>query len=117
MRKQELPPEKGDLVRVEWVDIFEHVNGDPDDAHLAKRTSFGLFWSFIDDDGVECLVTTTTIDGEDQTPGQNGYCIYPRGCVKELKVIKRARRPRARRSKEPVQDSPSAQGEEGSRIE
>jgi hypothetical protein len=83
-------PERGDLIQVDWVDIFEDPAGDPHSAELLRRTSFGLFWDRRDDDGIPVLVTTTTLDPHDS--GQQGYCIYPSACVTRIKVIKRKRR-------------------------
>lgn len=83
-------PERGDVVSVDWVDIFEDVTGDPDQARLSRRTSYGLFWDRREDDGVPSIITTTTVDREDL--GQQGFCIYPAACVVALKIIKRARR-------------------------
>jgi hypothetical protein len=87
--------QKGDLLRVEWVDIAEDPSGNPATAQLARRTSYGLFWGLQESFGVNCLVTTTTVDHDVQ--GQNGYTIYPLGCIRDLKVIKRGRRPRQRK--------------------
>lgn len=89
-------PLKGDLVRIEWIDIFEDSIGNPEKAELARRTSFGLFWGNKNDAGVECVVTTTTIDKDDHIV--SGYCIYPLSCVTKLTIIKRARRPRKSKS-------------------
>lgn len=89
-------PLRGDLVEISWLDICEDVVGDPDEAKLSRRTSYALFWERRKDEhGVEVLVTTTTMD--DDLSGQNGYCIYPALCVTRMKVIKRARKPRAKR--------------------
>lgn len=87
-------PERGDLVRVEWRDIYEDVTGDPDRPQLARRTSFGLFWGSTVQDGIPCIVTTTTRD--EQGTNQLGYCIYPSSCVVKLTIVKKARRLRKR---------------------
>jgi hypothetical protein len=89
--------QRGDLIRVEWVDIAEEPSGNPATAQLARRTSYGLFWGLQDSFGFSCLVTTTTVDHDVQ--GQNGYTIYPLGCIGDVKIIKRARRPRAKRAR------------------
>ena len=90
---------KGDLLQIDWVDIFENSVGDPRTAKLARRTSFGLLWEVGEDDGVPVIVTTTTIDKD---PGQEGFCIYPTSCVTEVQVVKKARKPRkASRSSSP----------------
>ena len=96
---------RGDLLRVEWVDIAEDPLGNPALASLARRTSYGLFWGFQESHGVNCLVTTTTVDHD--VSGQNGYVIYPVGCVRGVEVIKRVRRPRApRKTASAVDESP-----------
>ena len=97
MGSPQAPPERGDLVQVDWVDIYEDATGDPRGARLARRTSFALFWAKEIDDGTPVLVTTTTID-HDGADGQQGFCIYPEACVKRLKVVKRARRARKGKS-------------------
>ncbi len=86
-------PSRGDLVQIDWVDIYEDPTGDPDKASLKRRTSYALFWDRKVDEGsgVEVVVTTTTFD--DDAPTQQGYCIYPAACIVELKVIKRVRHP------------------------
>ena len=91
---------RGDLLRVEWVDIAEDPLGNPALASLARRTSYGLFWGFQESHGVHCLVTTTTVDHD--VSGQNGYVIYPLGCIRNVTVIKRVRRPRVKKPKAPA---------------
>lgn len=89
-RPNKKPPARGDVVQLDWVDIFEDPTGDPDKATLKRRTSYALFWDRREDaSGLDVIVTTTTID--DDVPAQQGYCIYPAACVVGLKVIKRAR--------------------------
>lgn len=83
-------PERGDLVQIDWVDIFEDSVGNPDRAELAARTSIGFFWARKSDRGVECVVTTTTMDAGDHSV--SGYCIYPLSCVVKMRIIKRTRR-------------------------
>jgi hypothetical protein len=94
---QQMDLARGDLLRVEWVDIAEDPVGNPVVAQLARRTSYGLFWAFQESLGVPCVVTTTTVDHDVQ--GQNGYTIYPLGCIRNLTVIKRVRRPHVRKPK------------------
>lgn len=101
---QELELLRGDLLRVEWVDIAEDPLGNPALASLARRTSYGLFWGFQESHGVACLVTTTTVDHD--VSGQNGYVIYPVGCVRTVEVIKRTRRPRVRRARSAADGTP-----------
>jgi hypothetical protein len=96
-RIDELGLQRGDLLRVEWVDIAEDPVGSPSTAQLARRTSYGLFWGLQDSHGFSCLVTTTTVDHDVQD--QNGYVIYPLGCIRDVSVIKRARRPLRPRTK------------------
>lgn len=83
-------PERGDVVSVEWVDIYEDPTGDPAEATLMRRTSYGLFWERREDNGMPVLITTTTLDREDSA--QHGYCIYPAACVVKLRIVKRRRR-------------------------
>lgn len=89
-------PERGDVVCVSWVDIYEDATGNPDAAKLARRTSYGLYWDRRQDDGLDVIVTTTTIDTDG--PQQQGFCVYPAACVRTLKIIKRARRKRVSKS-------------------
>ncbi len=89
-RSAKKPPARGDLLQLDWVDIFEDPTGDPNKAALKRRTSFALFWERREDpSGLDVIVTTTTID--EDLYAQQGYCIYPEACVIALKVIKRAR--------------------------
>jgi len=104
---KELDLQRGDLLRVEWVDIAEDSAGNPATAQLARRTSYGLYWSVQDSFGVPCLVTTTTVDHDVQ--GQNGYTIYPMGCIRDVQVIKRARRPRARKPKKAASEKSASE--------
>ena len=90
---------RGDVLRVEWVDIAEDPLGNPALASLARRASYGLYWGLQESHGLPCLVTTTTVDHD--VSGQNGYVIYPLGCVRGVEVIKRTRRPRPARKKAP----------------
>ncbi len=80
-------PKRGDLVRVDWLDIYENATGNPDEAKLSRRSTFGLYWERRTDDGVRVLVTTTTVD-EEGGPYQAGYAIYPMACVLKLTVVK-----------------------------
>lgn len=85
------PPAKGDLVRVDWLDIQEDPTGDPDDATLQRRSSFGLYWERRRDDGHPVLVTTTTVD--EHGASESGYCIYPLACIRKVRVIRRGAAP------------------------
>lgn len=88
--KPQRPPQRGDLVQVDWVDIWEDPTGDPSHAKLVRRTSYGLYWGQVDSHGLPCVVTTTTHD--DDGSGQSGFCCYPAPCVLLLRVLKRAKR-------------------------
>jgi hypothetical protein len=89
-------PARGDLVQIDWVDIYEDPTGDPEKAALKRRKSYAIFWDRRQDEsGAEAIVTTTTID--EDVPAQQGFCIYPAACVLGMRVIKRARRPRSRK--------------------
>jgi len=86
-------PSRGDLVQIDWVDIYEDPIGDPDKAILKRRTSYAVFWDrHPDASGLDAIVTTTTVD--EDVAAQQGFCIYPAACVVGLRVIKRARRTR-----------------------
>lgn len=85
------PPTQGDLVEVHWVDIYENSVGDPTTASLARRISVGYFWEEKDDNGIPALVTTTTLE---EDPHVSGFCIYPKTCVTELRILRRRRRGR-----------------------
>ena len=89
---------RGDLLKIIWVDILEDSVGNPDRATLAKRTSYGLYWETKLDKGINCLITTTTIDTEEHT--QSGYCIYPLSCILDISIIKKVRRPRLKKTKD-----------------
>lgn len=102
---QEMPELlRGDLLKIIWVDILEDSVGNPDRASLAKRTSYGLLWETKRDKGINCLVTTTTIDAEEHT--QSGYCIYPLSCLLDISIIKKVRRPRKKLSNGPDDPKP-----------
>jgi hypothetical protein len=92
--KPQADPIRGDLLEVHWIDIQEDSTGDPNQAYLGARVSYGLFWDRKQDKGVDVLVTTTTIDPE---PENQGWCCYPVTCVTRLRVVRRARRPRQRK--------------------
>jgi hypothetical protein len=88
-------PARGDLVQIDWVDIYEDPIGDPEKAALKRRTSYAVFWDRHEDaSGLEAIVTTTTVD--EDVPAQQGFCIYPAACVVGLRVIKRARKARGK---------------------
>ncbi len=94
-RSDRRPPARGDLVQIDWVDIYEDPTGDPEKAVLKRRKSYAVFWDRRpDESGTEAIVTTTTID--EDAPAQQGFCIYPAACVLGMRVIKRARRPRSK---------------------
>lgn len=81
---------KGDLIEVQWLDIYEDLTGDPDKGDVYQRVSIGYFWSIrAGQHGVSVFVTTTTMDGDEN--GQNGYCAYPASCVAKVKMIRRGK--------------------------
>ena len=80
---------RGDLIEVQWADIFEDSVGNPEKAEMATRVSIGYFWCQKVSHSIPCLVTTTTIDGD--TSGQNGYCIYPIAVVIRIRMIRRGK--------------------------
>jgi hypothetical protein len=77
---------RGDVIEVDWVDIFEDSVGDPRKPRLAKRTSIARFWAWTRLEGVQALVTTTTVE-RNVDGGNEGYCAYPRACVRRISVI------------------------------
>ncbi len=83
---------QGDLVEVHWWDILEDSVGDVKTASVGERVSFGIFWEMKDTCDTPALVTTTTIDKVNT--GQSGFCAYPLGAVKDIKLIRRARKGR-----------------------
>jgi len=85
--------ERGDLLQIEWLDITEDPVGNPDQPKLAHRHSIGFFWTVGEDAGVRTLVTTTTLESDDEVEN-SGYCVYPEGTVHRVKIIKRKRRRR-----------------------
>lgn len=84
-----MKPKRGDLVRVDWLDICEDGTGDPAMARLARRITFGIFIEIRDDDGVRVLVTTTTAASENGDTYDSGWCIYPMSCVTRLRVMRK----------------------------
>jgi hypothetical protein len=92
----DLKPEeliRGDLIEVHWVDIWEEPVGDPDEAEIGPRVSVGYFWERKESRGLPILITTTTIDKEEDT-GQSGWCAYPESVITRIKSIRKKRRPR-----------------------
>ena len=89
-----MTPERGDVIRVHWLDVQEDPVGSPETCVPASRVSLGLFWAHEQRGEVDCLVTTTTIDTDG--PHQQGYCVYPYALIRRIEVIKRARRKRAK---------------------
>jgi hypothetical protein len=98
---------RGDLIQVEWVDIQEEPTGDPRKAHLYRRMSYGIFWDTKDDWGKRCLVTTTTMDPD---PESSGWCIYPEGCLVEVKLVRRSRAKKAAAKRKPRPNDPNGVG-------
>lgn len=90
-----MSPERGDIVGVTWLDTQESSVGNADNATLARRKSYGVFWEIKKDHNIDVLVTTTTID--EDGPEQQGWCIYPASNIESLEVIhrKRRRKPKA----------------------
>lgn len=84
------PPARGDVVRVEWVDIYEDPTGDPAHATLSHRSSCGMYYGESESHGVPVVVTTTTEDKDGDE--HSGFCCYPKACVLALHVVKRKAR-------------------------
>lgn len=83
-----MTPKRGDLVRVDWVDICSDATGDPADANLARRQTFGIYREHRSDDDVRAVVISMTID--EDTDEQSGWWIFPESCVQRIAVIKRS---------------------------
>ncbi len=79
---------RGDEIKVHWVDVHENPVGDPDYPTIPYRKSLGIFWAYQVLRGVECLVTTTT---EDEETHDSGFCAYPLGVVVKIEVSKKKR--------------------------
>lgn len=87
----------GTLIELVWVDITEDSVGDPRKAQLMVRHTFTLFWNLTDCRGLDCIVTTYTVDKE--SPEQQGWCITPLAVVEEIAIIRKPKKPR--KKKEP----------------
>jgi hypothetical protein len=85
---------RGTLIQLTWHDITEDSVGDPTKASMMTRHTYTLFWEQKVDKGLDCIVTTYTLDKE--SPAQQGWCITPLAVVDSIKVI---RRPGGRRKK------------------
>lgn len=83
------PLQRGDIIKVSWLDIQEDSVGNPDAAKPAARITYGLFWAQEIRGGIECLITTTTED--DDGHQQCGWACFPMGIVTKIDVIKRKR--------------------------
>ena len=86
--KRRRPLSRGDVILVEWLDITESATDDPDRALPHRRKTIGFYWDRQQHHGKSALVTTTTLD--DEHTAQNGYCVYPEGCILKVSVIRRA---------------------------
>lgn len=91
---------RGDIIQIDWVDIHEDPTGNPDKADLAKRRSWGQFWGFKKDRGLDCLVTTSTMEMDATGYDQSGFCIYPIDCILDAIILKKVRRKRLLKSPE-----------------
>jgi hypothetical protein len=88
---------QGTLLSLEWFDIWEDSVGDPRKASLGIRHTFTMFWEVKESLGIECLVTTNTLD--QGNPDQQGWCCTPLACVKKIEVIRRPKKARAKKAK------------------
>lgn len=88
------PFQRMDRLELVWLDIQESPTGDTKDACLAHRTTIGYFWEYKDDQGIPCLVTTTTYD-LDGTHNQ-GWTCYPMSVILSLRKMPN---PRTRKPK------------------
>ena len=91
---------RGTLIRVTWVDIQADSVANTNEAYLALRPTFTVFWSQkkCPKTGLACIVTTDTIDPDG--PMHQGWTCIPLVVVIRIEVIRRPRKPRAKRAKE-----------------
>ena len=82
MKKLPFKPRRGDVIEIDWLDIYEDATGDPRKAQPARRQTVARFFGWRP--GI--LVTTNTVETT-TAPGQEGYCAYPRGCVTGIRLI------------------------------
>lgn len=87
----------GTLIELVWRDITEDSVGDPRKAKMMVRHTFTLFWDLVRDGGLDCIVTTYTVDKE--SPEQQGWCITPLAVVEDIAIIRKPKKPR--KKKEP----------------
>lgn len=88
--------ERGTLLKLTWCDITEDSVGDPSKAAMMTRHTYSLFWELKSDKGLDCIVTTYTLDKDSST--QQGWCITPIAVVEGIEVIRRPKK--ARKKKE-----------------
>lgn len=81
--------EQGDIIEVHWWDIMEDPTGNPNKPAMVERATIARFWNWTSQSGTDWLVTTTTLDPDG--PEQQGYCVYPKGCIKSIEVPRKKR--------------------------
>jgi len=86
-------PKTGDLVEIQWVDVYEDPVGSPAEALPCLRISYGIYFAKREMEvggwKLPFIITTTTLD--ETGPQQSGYCIYPEGVVLDVKVVRKCR--------------------------
>lgn len=97
--------QKGDLIRVDWVDITSWGTAPPEDAHPVCMRTIGYFagWFTSKKHGRYLCISDTICEGD---PGKEevfyGANAFPKGCIRNIHEIKTARRPRKKKVTEEV---------------
>jgi hypothetical protein len=88
---------RGTLVRVTWLDIQADPTGDTNEAYLARRPTFAVFWEQKDcpKTGVPIIVVTDTIDPDGSKC--QGWTAIPISVITHIEVIRRPRKVRGKR--------------------
>lgn len=84
--------ERWSLVRLEWLDITEATGLSPEEAKLAVRVEYRLYYGVVlaenSPHGVETLVVALTHD-EGDNHAQAGYGAYPTSVIVDFEVVER----------------------------
>lgn len=106
--------EQGDLIEYVWYDILIDETGDPSKARLLRRRQFGLYLRTITDvsSGIECIVTASGQDEDEDAVPQSGWQTIPLSLVTEIKRLKKAKKVKnvnvQARRKDPKPPTPDA---------
>lgn len=87
-------PERGDLICIEWWDIEEDPTGNVSSSDVPLRSTYSLFWEILTSPGdptLKILRTTNTRDSI-RVVDQSGYTVYPLTVVKQITVLKKAKK-------------------------